>query len=80
MYYSGTSDNGQSEEWTTSLQWTNCSPLLQYISTSKEGTTSEQCSSPMSIIRMFHCKCCKHLNLFVVSQYLVEEGSSCQDH
>ena len=24
--YSGTSDNGHSEEWTTSLQWTNCSP------------------------------------------------------
>ena len=38
---SGPSDNGQSEEWTTSLQWTHCSPPA-YISTSKEGTTSEQ--------------------------------------
>ena len=23
--YSGTSDNGHSEEWTTSMQWENCS-------------------------------------------------------
>ena len=30
--YSGTSDNGHSEEWTTSLQWTNCSlPALLSI-------------------------------------------------
>ena len=42
--YSGTSDNGHSEEWITSLQWTNCSPsaYCPYISTSEEGTTSEQ--------------------------------------
>ena len=48
--YSGTSDNGHFEEWTTSLQWTNCFPSAYYISTPKEGTTSEQwtkCSSPM---------------------------------
>ena len=29
--YSGTSDNGHSEEWTTSLQWTNCSPPVYII-------------------------------------------------
>ena len=51
--FSGTSDNGHSEEWTTSLQWTNYSPpayiLSIHFSTSEEGTTSEQwtkCSSP----------------------------------
>ena len=26
MQYSGTSDNGHSEEWTTFLQWTHCVP------------------------------------------------------
>ena len=26
FFYCGTSDNGHSEEWTTSLQWTSCSP------------------------------------------------------
>ena len=34
-----TSDNGHSEEWTTSLQWINCVPPGPYISTSKEGAT-----------------------------------------
>ena len=29
--YSGTSDNGHSEEWTTSLQWTNCPPPTYII-------------------------------------------------
>ena len=41
--YSGTSDNGHSEEWTTSLQWIHPLPIYcPYISTSEEGTTSEQ--------------------------------------
>ena len=30
--YSGTSDNGHSEEWTTSLQWTHCSPPAYILS------------------------------------------------
>ena len=30
--YSGASDNGHSEEWTTSLQWTNCSPPAYILS------------------------------------------------
>ena len=53
---SGTSDNGHSEEWTTSLQWTHlfapCLYYCPYISTSEEGTTSEQWtkhSSPMCL-------------------------------
>ena len=29
---SGTSDNGHSEEWTTSLQWTHCSPTAYILS------------------------------------------------
>ena len=51
-YYSGTSDNGHSEEWTTSLQWTNCSPPAYILSIHfylRRRTTSEQwtkCSSP----------------------------------
>ena len=45
--HSGTSDNGHSEEWTTSLPWENCSAPAYIFSTSEEGTTSEQCSSPM---------------------------------
>ena len=46
IVYSGTSDNGHSKEWTTSLQWTNCYPL-PLIFTSEEGTTpSEQWTSP----------------------------------
>ena len=42
--YSGTSDDGHSEEWTTSQKWTHCSlPIYcPFISTSEEGTTSEQ--------------------------------------
>ena len=51
LLYSGTSDDGHSEEWTNSLQWTNCfAPHCPYISTSEERTTSEQWtkfSSPM---------------------------------
>ena len=61
LQYSGTSDNGHSEKWTTSLQWTHCSPCnghtvhplplnCPYISTSEEGTTSEHwtnCLFPM---------------------------------
>ena len=43
---SGTSDNGHSEEWTTSLQWTTYSPppytLSIHFGTSEEGRTSEQ--------------------------------------
>ena len=31
LKYSGTSDNGHYEEWTTSLQWTNCSPPTYII-------------------------------------------------
>ena len=52
---SGTSDNGDSEEWTTSLQWTNCSPpayiyiYYPYISTSEEGTTFEQWTKHSSL-------------------------------
>ena len=64
--YSGTSDNEHSEEWTTSLQRTNCSPpayiYCPCISTSEEGTTSEQWtkrSSPTCplerSIQRFHC-------------------------
>ena len=30
--YSGTSDNIHSEEWTTSLQWTHCSPPAYILS------------------------------------------------
>ena len=30
--YSGTSDNGHSEEWTTSLQWIHCSPPAYILS------------------------------------------------
>ena len=46
-------DTEEWKEWTTSLQWTHCSPLpifCPYISASEEGTTSEQwtkCSSPI---------------------------------
>ena len=29
-FNSGTSNNGRSEEWTTSIQWTNCSHLVHY--------------------------------------------------
>ena len=31
LLYCGTSDNGHSEEWTISLQWTNCSPPAYII-------------------------------------------------
>ena len=44
LKYSGTSDSGHSEEWTTSLQWTNCVPPANncmHVITSEEGTTSE---------------------------------------
>ena len=43
--YSGTSDSGHSEEWTTSLQWTTCVPPANncmHVRTSEEGTTSEK--------------------------------------
>ena len=33
QHYGGTSDNGHSEEWETSLQWTNCSPPAYIVYT-----------------------------------------------
>ena len=58
---SGTSDNGHSEEWTTSLQWTNCSlpayilPIYFYIPLKKGQPLNNGCPN-MSIIWRFHCK------------------------
>ena len=70
--YSGTSGNGHSEEWTTSLQWTNCSPLPIYCS--EEGATSEQWTKILtpnvSIIQRFHC----------TGSYIEGGGGESMDH
>ena len=59
--YSGTSDNGHSEEWTTSLQWTTCSPLRVYCSyyiPLKKGqplNNGQMLIPNVPIIQRFHC-------------------------
>ena len=51
-YYSGTSDGGHSEVWTSSLQWTNCLPLCLY--TVLSITMESMLILNVSIIRRFH--------------------------
>ena len=52
IYYSGASDNGHSEEWTTSLQWTHCShplPIIvhTFLPPKKGQQQLAKCLSPM---------------------------------
>ena len=54
--YSGTSDNGHSDEWTTSLQWTHCSAPAYLLSIHFYLRIMDKMLAPtVSIIRRFHC-------------------------
>ena len=51
---SGTSDNGHSEEGTTSLRWTNCSPSA-YTFEGQPLNNGQNASPKVSTIQRCHC-------------------------